>query len=85
MICNTNNRTEMTELAKPVVWGGASEGSPQFETHKGLQSMDLMTSDNLSRTNPIPGVFYSSTARLNALSTTDLKKAGPPGRWIRTN
>lgn len=76
LVCNTTNLTELTELPHPVAWGGAPARAPQPATHKGRLTMSIVANDNRTYPISIPGVFYCATARLNALSTSDLKGAG---------
>lgn len=72
LVCSMQHMTNTVELPNPLAWGGATDGAVQFASHKGDLTIQLGTEDGKAHPVTIPGAFYSATARLNAVSTSDL-------------
>jgi len=75
LVCSMQDLTNVVELSSPLAWGGATEGAAQFASHKGDLTVHLRTADGGTHPTIIPGAYYSATARLNAVSTSDLLAA----------
>jgi hypothetical protein len=75
LVCTLTNLLNVTELSDPVAWSGASTGSPQTATHVGQLVVNLRGKNDKTHRIVIPGVYYSPSARLNAISTSDLLAA----------
>ena len=63
-------------LARPLAWASAAEGQSQQASHRGTLTIRVVATDGSVHTAMIPGVYYAASARLNAMSPTDLNDAG---------
>jgi len=76
LVCSKDNLTDMVPLAKPLAWASAAEGQVQQASHRGTLTIPLMATDGSTHLAKIPGVYYAESARLNAMSPSDLADAG---------
>ena len=76
LVCSKENLTDMVPLAKPLAWASAAEGQAQQASHRGTLTIALVATDGSVHTAKIPEVYYAASARLNAMSPTDLNDAG---------
>ena len=76
LVCSKTNLTDLYPLERPLSWASAAQGQCHQATHGATLNLPLVAKDGGVHYFAIKGVYYAEHARLNAVSPTDLYKAG---------